>query len=126
MRAGSPKILVVDDELEIRDMLELNLRLRGFTVMTAADGVEALALVRDWCPDVVVLDVMMPKADGFTVLPALRRLTEAPIIMLTAKTDVNDRVRGLEAGADDYLAKPFEMNELVARIQARLRGRQSA
>jgi len=121
MAAEVPKILVVDDELEIREMLELNLRLRGFTVKTAADGVEGLGLVRDWEPDAIVLDVVMPKVDGFTVLPAFRRLTEAPVIMLTARSDVNDRVRGLEGGADDYLGKPFEMVELVARLRTRLR-----
>jgi len=121
MPTDSARILVIDDEFEIREMLDLNLRLRGHAVRTAADGVEGLSLVRDWHPDVIILDVVMPKVDGFTLLPALRRLTEAPVIMLTAKGDVMDRVRGLEGGADDYIAKPFEMAELIARLQTRLR-----
>lgn len=121
MTTDQARLLVVDDEHEIREMLELNLSVRGFAVRTAADGIEGLALIRDWHPDLIVLDVVMPKVDGFTLLPAIRRLTEVPVIMLTAKSNVGDRVKGLEGGADDYLAKPFEMVELVARIQSGLR-----
>ena len=121
MPAESPRILVVDDELEIREMLDLNLRLRGFTVMTARDGAEAVSVARDWRPDLIILDVMMPKVDGFTALRGLRRVTDVPIIMLSARSDVQDRVRGLEDGADEYLTKPFEVPELVARIRTRLR-----
>ena len=121
METDERKILVVDDEREIREMLELNLSLRGFAVRGAAEGVEALALVRDWQPDAIILDVVMPKLDGFTLLPMIRRLTQAPIIMLTAKSEIHDVVQGLEGGADDYLGKPFEVAELLARLNSALR-----
>src|SRR5271165_5875415 len=121
MIANDRRILVVDDEPEIRQMLELNLSVRGYSVRTAGDGVEALAIVRDWRPDLIILDVVMPKIDGFTLLPMVRRLTEAPVIMLTAKSDLSDKVKGLESGAYDYLAKPFEVAELVARLNTALR-----
>lgn len=112
MPAENRRILVVGDKAEIREMLELNLQLRGFAVKTAAGGLEGLSFVRDWDPDLIILDIHSPKVDGFTVLPAFRRLTQAPVIMLTAKS--------VEDGADDYLAKPFEMAELVARLQTQL------
>jgi len=115
------RILVVDDEPEIREMLELNLSVRGFTVRSAADGVEGLSIIREWRPNLIILDVVMPKVDGFSLLPAIRRLTEAPVIMLTAKSELSDKVKGLEGGADDYLAKPFEVAELVARLESALR-----
>ena len=121
MRTNERRILVVDDEVEIREMLELNLSLRGFAVRTARDGVEALGHIRDWLPDAIVLDVMMPKIDGFSLLPTIRRLTEAPVIMLTAKSELHDVVRGLESGADGYIAKPFEVTELVARLNTAMR-----
>ncbi|HVA38333.1 MAG TPA: response regulator transcription factor [Candidatus Dormibacteraeota bacterium] len=112
---------VVDDERHIREMLEIGLGREGYQVRCAADGQAALALVREWEPDVVVLDVMMPKIDGFALLPMLRRLTEAPILMLTARGDLTDRVAGLTRGADDYLPKPFAFEELLARLSAALR-----
>jgi DNA-binding response OmpR family regulator len=115
------RILVVDDEPEIREMIELNLRLRGFDVRTARDGVEALPVIRDWRPQAIILDVVMPKVDGFTLLPMIRRLTQAPVIMLTARSEVGDVVKGLESGADDYIGKPFEVAELVARLETALR-----
>jgi len=118
---GKPKVVVVDDERSIRELLELGLAREGYVVQTAADGAQALALVADWCPDVIVLDVMMPKIDGFALLPMLRRRTQAPIIMLTARGDLSDRVTGLRGGADDYLAKPFDLEELLARLDAALR-----
>jgi len=121
MTASQPRILVVDDELEIREMLELNLNVRGYAVRSAPDGVEGLALIRDWQPDLIILDVLMPKIDGFTLLPMIRRMTEAPVIMLTAKSELGDKVKGLGSGADDYLAKPFEVAELVARLDSALR-----
>jgi DNA-binding response OmpR family regulator len=118
---GKPKVVVVDDERSIRELLELGLAREGYIVRSAADGAQALTLVAEWCPDVIVLDVMMPKIDGFALLPMLRRRTQAPIIMLTARGDIADRVAGLRGGADDYLAKPFDLEELLARLDAALR-----
>lgn len=119
-KAGA-KVAVVDDERHVREMLELGLAREGYAVRSVADGVEALDLVGDWQPDVIILDVMLPKIDGFALLPMLRKKTEAPIIMLTAKGDIPDRVAGLARGADDYLAKPFAFEELLARLGAALR-----
>lgn len=121
MASDRQKVLVVDDESEIREMLEFYLGLRGFAVQTAADGLAAIGLVREWHPDAVILDVVMPKVDGVTLLPMIRRLTDAPVIMLTARSEVSDVVRGLEGGADDYVTKPFEVSELLARLQSALR-----
>lgn len=115
------RVLVVDDERAIRDVLDVALTQSGFEVRSAIDGPDALTAVRDWEPECILLDVMMPKIDGISLIPLLRRLTEVPIIMLTARGDVRDRVEGLEAGADDYLAKPFDLSELVARINTALR-----
>lgn len=117
----SPRIAVIDDEPNIRDLLSLALGHRGFDVRCAADGPAGLALVRDWSPDLIVLDVMMPKVSGIELLPALRRVTDAPIVMLSARGEVDDRVEGLTAGADDYLSKPFEISELLAHVDAKLR-----
>jgi two-component system copper resistance phosphate regulon response regulator CusR len=121
MRPGERRVLVVDDEEEIREMIEFNLRLRNFAVRTARDAIEALALIQDWRPQVIILDVLMPKIDGFTLLPMIRRVTGAPVIMLTARSEVSDVVKGLESGADDYIGKPFEFAELIARLEAALR-----
>jgi DNA-binding response OmpR family regulator len=115
------RVLVVDDERAIRDVIEIALTQAGFVVNTAMDGADGLAIVRDWAPECILLDVMMPKIDGLALIPLLRRMTEVPIIMLTARGDVQDRVAGLEAGADDYLAKPFDVAELIARINTVLR-----
>ena len=115
------RVLVVDDERRIRELLELSLRHHGYEVRTAADGQAALAIAQEWEPDAIVLDVMMPKIDGITLLPMLRRVTEAPVIMLSAKGEVEDKVSGLSGGADDYLSKPFEIDELIAHIEAKLR-----
>jgi DNA-binding response OmpR family regulator len=120
LTAGA-KILVIDDEKRIREMLQIGLERKGFAVRSLADGRSIGTAIDEWQPDVVLLDVMLPYADGFALLPQVRRRTQAPIIMLTAKGDVDDRVTGLELGADDYLAKPFALNELVARINAALR-----
>lgn len=114
-------IAVIDDEPHIRDLLALALSHGGYTVRCVADGAAGLALVREWSPDLIVLDVMMPKASGIELLPALRRITEAPILMLSARGEVDDKVAGLAHGADDYLSKPFEISELLARIEAKLR-----
>jgi two-component system, OmpR family, response regulator MtrA len=117
----SPRIAVIDDEPNIRDLLSLALGHRGFDVRCAADGPAGLALVREWSPDLIVLDVMMPKVSGIELLPALRRVTDAPIVMLSARGEVENRVEGLTAGADDYLSKPFEISELLAHVEAKLR-----
>jgi len=116
-----PRIAVVDDEPHIRELLSLALGHGGYDVACASDGAAAVELVREWSPDLIVLDVMMPKASGIEVLPALRRLTDAPILMLSARGEVEDKVEGLEHGADDYVSKPFEVSELLARIETRLR-----
>lgn len=115
------RVAVVDDDRFVREMLELGLTREGFAVRTAADGQTALELVREWDPEVIVLDVMMPRIDGITLLPRLRQITQAPILMLTAKGETADKVSSLGAGADDYLVKPFIFEELIARLQAKLR-----
>jgi DNA-binding response OmpR family regulator len=114
-------ILVVEDELEIRGYLRRGLTLEGYSVETAGDGVAGLAAARERPPDLIILDVMLPKLDGFAVAERLRAAFDIPIIMLTAKGEVADRVAGLEHGADDYLVKPFAFEELVARVKALLR-----
>ncbi|MBX6352976.1 MAG: response regulator transcription factor [Thermoflavifilum sp.] len=121
MRASDVKILVVDDEESIVRFLELGLRNEGFQVWTAPDGLTAVSLAREVQPHVVILDVMMPGPDGFEVVQMLRKLGSFAIIMLTAKDEVEDRVKGLNLGADDYVVKPFSFQELLARIHARLR-----
>lgn len=115
------RVAVVDDDRFVREMLELGLSREGFVVRTASDGQAALVLVREWDPEAIVLDVMMPKIDGLALLPKLREITQAPILMLTAKGDTSDKVATLGAGADDYLVKPFVFEELIARLQAKLR-----
>jgi DNA-binding response OmpR family regulator len=116
-----PRIAVIDDEQSIRDVLEVGLAQEGFDVRSAADGMSGLELVRSWHPSGIVLDVMMPKVDGLALLPMLRRITEVPIVMLTARGEIRDRIEGLRSGADDYLAKPFDLGELAARLQSALR-----
>jgi DNA-binding response OmpR family regulator len=102
-------------------MLELGLSREGYEVRTAMDGMAALELVKVFDPELIVLDIMMPKIDGVTLLPRLREITQAPIVMLTAKGGTEDKVRSLSSGADDYLVKPFVFEELIARLQAKLR-----
>ena len=117
-------MLVVDDEPSIRDLLTASLRFAGFEVFSAADGAEALDLADKHRPDLVVLDVMLPDLDGFEVLRQLRANgCDAPVLFLTARRDTADRVRGLTAGGDDYIVKPFSLEELVARVQVALRRR---
>lgn len=116
-----PRVVVVDDERHIREMLTIGLEREGFEVKAAADGVEALSMIRETEPDLIVLDVMLPKIDGVALLPMLRRFTEAPVVMLSAKSETSDKIEGLAHGADDYVSKPFEMSELVARLQTALR-----
>lgn len=115
------RVAVVDDDRFVREMLELGLTREGYIVRTASDGAAALDLVKTWDPEVIVLDIMMPKIDGITLLPRLREVTQAPILMLTAKGETADKVTSLGAGADDYLVKPFIFEELIARLQAKLR-----
>ncbi len=115
------RILVVDDDPEILSFLKRGLAYDGYEVDTASDGTEALAKARDIEPDLVVLDVMMPGLDGMEVSKRLRQASDTPILMLTAKGTVADRVAGLDSGADDYLIKPFAFDELLARVRALLR-----
>lgn len=115
------RILIVDDEPELRQMLHRYLEAEGFEVAEATDGETALSRIRTSPPDLVVLDVGLPGADGFSVLQETRRFSDVPVIMLTARTEEMDRVIGLTIGADDYIAKPFSPRELVARIRAVLR-----
>lgn len=118
-------VLVVDDEPHMVRMIRMNLERDGFRVIEAKNGVQALDQIRTKLPDVVLLDVMMPELDGFATLKMLREFSSIPVIMLTAKGEENDRVYGLELGADDYLPKPFGPRELSARIKAVLRRAES-
>jgi DNA-binding response OmpR family regulator len=115
------KILVVDDEISLQETLAYNLKKEGYEVQTTGDGAEALDLAREMQPDLILLDVMLPGLDGFEICRILRREMSTPVLMLTARDDEIDRVVGLEVGADDYMAKPFSMRELLARVKAMLR-----
>ncbi|MBQ2984377.1 MAG: response regulator transcription factor [Candidatus Gastranaerophilales bacterium] len=115
------KILVVDDEASIRRILETRLKMAGYNVVTAEDGEEAVDLFNKTNPDIVILDVMMPKMDGYGVTREIRRVSDVPIIILTALGDVSERITGLELGADDYVIKPFSPKELETRVKAVLR-----
>ncbi len=121
MENHKEKILVVDDEVSIRRILENRLSIIGYTVVTASDGEEALAVYKKELPNLIILDIMMPKLDGYGVCQEIRKDSDIPIIMLTALGDVADRITGLELGADDYVVKPFSPKELEARIKAILR-----
>ncbi len=118
---STPHVLVVDDDREIRDLLGRYLVKQGYRVTTAADGRQMRQVMTDRSVDLIVLDLMMPGADGLSLCRSIRSESETPVIMLTAKGDEVDRIVGLEMGADDYLAKPFNPRELVARIKAVLR-----
>ena len=115
------KILVVDDEKPISDIVKFNLEKEGYDVVTAYDGEEAIAKVTEEDPDLILLDLMLPKVDGLEVARQVRKDHDTPIIMLTAKDSEIDKVLGLELGADDYVTKPFSNRELVARVKANLR-----
>lgn len=117
----STRILVVDDERPIAEILKYNLEREGFEVILAYDGEEALKRLEEGDPDLILLDIMLPKKDGFTVCREIRARKEIPIIMLTAKESELDKVLGLELGADDYVTKPFSAREVVARVKATLR-----
>src|SRR5215218_9370957 len=114
-------VLVVDDEPGIVDFVEVGLRQEGYEVVAVPTAEAGLRRLREDKPDIVILDVGLPDADGFELLDVIRRESEVPIVMLTARGDVDDRVRGLELGADDYVAKPFHFAELLARVRAQLR-----
>jgi two-component system KDP operon response regulator KdpE len=115
------RVLVVDDEARMIDFIRMNLEVEGFHVLEARNGVEALDQIRKHIPDLIILDVMMPQLDGFETLRMLREFSSTPVIMLTAKNEEDDKVRGLELGADDYVTKPFGVRELVSRVKAVLR-----
>ena len=119
------RILLVEDDPSIREVTAIGLRAAGFEVETASDGAAGLERWRELQPDLVLLDVMLPRLDGLEVCREIRRESTVPIVILTARGDTIDVVVGLEAGADDYVRKPFEMPELVARIRAALRSRRS-
>jgi two-component system KDP operon response regulator KdpE len=124
MASGNPRrrrILVVDDEPRIIHFIRLNLEHDGFEVFEANSGSQSLDQLRDQLPDLVLLDIMMPDLDGFETLRLIREISNVPVIMLTAKGEEEDKVRGLELGADDYVTKPFSPNELVSRVRAVLR-----
>lgn len=121
MEGVGARVLVVDDESAIRDLLDFALARAGFAVRSVGDGAALLREIDAWRPDAIVLDVMLPDVDGFTLLPSVRERTDAPIIMLTAKTETAEKVTGLTRGADDYVGKPFELDELIARIGSALR-----
>ena len=114
-------ILIADDEAQIREILSLYFKKEGFKVIEAADGAEALVQIQAGKPDIILLDIMMPVLDGFEVCKQVRKISDVPIIMLTAKDFDDDRILGLEMGADDYIAKPFNTREVVARVKAVLR-----
>lgn len=115
------KVLIVDDERAIVDILNHNLKREGYETVQAYDGEEAIQKVNEEKPDLILLDVMLPKIDGFTVCKTIRQKSNIPIIMVTAKEDVVDKVIGLELGADDYITKPFSVREVMARVKANLR-----
>ncbi len=118
-------LLIVDDDPKITSLLRRALSAEGYEVRTAANGSEGLARVRERQPDLVVLDLLMPGIDGLEVCQRLREESDIPILILTAMDETQDRVRGLDSGADDYLVKPFELEELLARVRALLRRRES-
>lgn len=114
-------VLIADDEAQIREILSLYFKKEGFKVIEAADGAEALVQVQAGKPDIILLDIMMPVLDGLEVCKQVRKISDVPIIMLTAKDSDDDRILGLEIGADDYISKPFNTREVVARVKAALR-----
>jgi DNA-binding response OmpR family regulator len=116
-----PSILLVEDDPTLSETLRYNLEREGYSVVAAGDGVQALELARRERPDLLILDVMLPRLDGFSVCRILRQESDVPILMLTARQDEVDRIAGLELGADDYVSKPFSLGELLARVRAIMR-----
>ncbi len=121
-----PKILIVEDEMKIARFVELELMHEGYTVATSGDGRSGLERALSWQPDLIVLDLMLPGLSGIEVCRRVRQESDIPIIMLTAKDDVSDKVMGLDMGADDYMTKPFAIEELLARIRVLLKRRARA
>jgi DNA-binding response OmpR family regulator len=119
--AEGPRVLIVDDDAGLRHLLEYGLGQAGFAVRSAADGQAGLLMLREYSPDLVVLDVMLPERDGIALLPEIRRLTTVPVVMLTASTELTQKLAGFSAGADDYVGKPFDLDELIARLRTLLR-----
>ena len=117
----NPAILIAEDDRDIRDLLRLYLEGEGFRVLEAENGAQALTLAREQTPDMAILDVMMPEMNGFELTRALRRYSNIPILILSARSQDNDKILGLNLGADDYIAKPFNPVEIVARVKAQLR-----
>lgn len=115
------RVLIVEDDSGIADFLQLELEHEGFEVLHAEDGRKALELFESGAPDIILLDIMLPKLNGLEVLRRIRKTSRVPVIMLTARGDTLDKVSGLDSGADDYLAKPFEIEELLARMRAVMR-----
>ena len=120
----SRTVLVVEDERPLAETLRFNLQMEGYRVRTAEDGVEGLSMARALQPDLVLLDLMLPRLDGLDVLRGIREHSQAPVLLLTARTSEADRVRGLDLGADDYITKPFSLAELKARVRVHLRRKQ--
>jgi len=114
-------ILIIDDELNILELLERVLKSEGYNVLSAADGVYGISLLKEHKPDLILLDIVMPGPDGFTVLDNIRKDSDVPVIMITAKRDTESLNKALNLGADDYIKKPFRPSELVARVHAKLR-----
>ena len=117
----SASILIAEDDGDIRDLLRLYLESEGYRVLEAADGDAALALARENMPDMAILDVMMPELNGYELTRALRKFSDIPILILSTKSQDNDKILGLNLGADDYITKPFNPVEIVARVKAQLR-----
>ena len=117
-------LLVVEDERPLAETLRFNLEMEGYRVRTAEDGIEGLSMARAIQPDLVLLDLMLPRMDGLQVLRGIREHSQAPVLLLTARTSESDRVKGLDLGADDYITKPFSLAELKARVRVHLRRKQ--
>ncbi len=126
MPAKKTTILAADDDPQLLRLITRNLQLEGYEVLAASDGLQALELIENNAPDLVLLDVMMPRMDGFTVCYRVREFSSVPIIIITARGQDQDKVRGLDLGADDYLTKPFSVDELLARVRAVIRRSQFA
>ncbi len=121
MISAFPRILAVDDEPDMRELIEYGLANLGFEVKAVPDGRVATNAIKDWAPEAILLDIGLPGIDGFSLIASLRRLTDVPILMLTGRSETSDKVSALTRGADDYIPKPFDLEELAARIRARLR-----
>jgi two-component system response regulator ResD len=117
----SRKMLIVEDDENISELFSLYMEREGFQTATARDGEEALSLFKEFSPDIILLDVMLPRLDGWGVLREIRAESNVPVIMITAKGETTDKVSGLQMGADDYIVKPFEMKEVIARVHAVMR-----